>query len=414
MRNLFFLLVFAILLSACATPQTEQPAPSSGPIESTLPVIPTDTRAPTATEAPTATAEPTVEPTVEPTATPTLVPEPQWLAFIGNDGNLHLVDRISGETRQLTSDAAMMGSGDGLAIQYWNPQWSSDGSLLAYQRDVGTPLDSGYEMTYELWVYQMANDAHQQLPMEQRALGIAWKPGTHLLAFGAAYDEGYFTTRGEVDISKAKGIWGVDADTGESSELVAPQNGYTLRSPQWSREGRFLSFEEVWGYEGSGYFAYYDFDAQAYTSFEEAFGFYDWSPDSETIVHDTLTYSATGTERIYLRPRTGGESEQFSPDYELGYAFWPLYSPSGEQVAYLAEIGAVDSGMYTLFVQPVTGGEPRQIGVFEFGLYLNWLPDESGIILSAGPFGTRQVFEVTLADGAVRVLADGDSPVLAP
>ena len=74
----------------------------------------------------------------------------------------------------------------------------------------------------------------------------------------------------------------------------------------------------------------------------------------------------------------------------------------------------IDSGMHTLIVQSLSGGEPRQIGIFEFGLYLNWLPDESGIILSAGPFGTRQIFEVSLADGSVRVLADGDSPVLVP
>ena len=407
MKKLYFLLVFAMLLSACAAPGNGQPIQATEVVVvSTLPVIPTDTDAPADTEEPTATPEPTLPPTA--------VPEPQWLAFIGNDGNVRIVDRLSGEIRDLTSDAAAMGSGDGLSIQYWNPKWSSDGTLLAYQRDVGTPVDSGYTLVYELWVYQMASGTHQQLPLEQRALGIAWRPGTHILAFGAAYDEGYFTTRGEVDASKAMGISVLVADTGESSELVAPQNGYTLRSPHWSRDGRFLSFEEVSGYEGSGYFAFVDMQTKEYTSYEEAFGFYDWSLDGETIVHDTLTYAATGTERIFLRPRAGSESQQFSPDYELGYAFWPLYSPSGEQVAYLAEIGEPDSGMYTLFVQSLSGGEPRQIGIFEFGIYLNWLPDESGIILSAGPFGTRQIFEVSLADGNVRVLADGDSPALVP
>jgi hypothetical protein len=36
------------------------------------------------------------------------------------------------------------------------------------------------------------------------------------------------------------------------------------------------------------------------------------------------------------------------------------------------------------------------------------------LILSVGPVGTRQVLEITLADGSVRVLADGDAPVLLP
>ena len=152
MKKLYFLLVFAMLLSACAAPATGQPIPTTEVVVvSTLPVIPTDTAAPAATEAPTATPEPTLPPTA--------VPEPQWLAFIGNDGNLRLMERLSGETRQLTSDAAAMGSGDGLSIQYWNPKWSSDGTLLAYQRDVGTPVDSGYTLVYELWVYQMASGA---------------------------------------------------------------------------------------------------------------------------------------------------------------------------------------------------------------------------------------------------------------
>jgi Tol biopolymer transport system component len=403
MKKVSILMLIVILLSACSAVSTAPPQATTGPIVSTLPVVPTDTTQPT--QVPIATAEPTQ----------TAVPEPEWIAYIGNDGNLRLVDRLGGETRQLTTDAATYDESQQPVVQYWNPQWSSDGTLLAYQRDLGTPAaDSGYTFTYELWVYQPLSETQQRLPVEPRALGIAWKPGTHLLAYAAAYDEGYFTMRGEVDSSKASGIWGVNVDTGESQELVPVQNGYSLRAPQWSREGRFLSFEEVWGYEGSGFFAYYDFEAQEYLSWGEAVGYYDWSPDSEKIVHDTLTYTPTGSERIYLRPRAGGEAQQFSPDYEVGYAFSPLYSPSGEQIAYLAEIGAMDSGMYTLFVQPVAGGEPRQLGIFEFGIYLSWLPDESGLVLAAGQFETRQILEVALTDGSVRMLADGDSPVLVP
>ena len=360
------------------------------------PVLLTDTAEPATTGAPTATTE------------------PQWVAFVGNDGNLRLVDRLGGEIRDLTTDgtpASGFTAGE-TTIQYRSPRWSSDGQFLAYLREVGTPVDSGYSFTYELWVYKVSDDAEWQLSVDQRALGISWRPGTHLLAYAVVYDEGYFPLRGDIDATKAKGIWAVDVDRGEIMELVAPQNGYSLRNPAWSRDGRFLSFEEIWGYEGSGYFAYFDFDTQEYTSFGEAFGFYDWSPDSKTIVHDTLTYTATGTERIFLRPRTGGDSQQISPDYELGYAFSPRFSPSGEYVAFLAEIDAIDSGAYTLFVQPVSGGEPRELGTFEFGIYLSWLPDGSGLILSAGPFETRQVFEVSLADGSLRVLADGDAPAL--
>jgi hypothetical protein len=415
MKNLFVLFVLVSLLTACAPapaaplpPATDTIAPSAQPpmatdttAPATQPVVPTDTSAP----AP------------EPSATPTseVVAEPEWVAFVGTDGNLRLVDRLSGETRDLTTDALAMGAGtaDQKSYQYWNPRWSSDGQFLAYQRDIGTPIQSGYDVTYELWVYDMASGTSRVLPIEGRALGIAWKPGTHLLAYGAAYDEGYFTNRGEIDPTKAKGIWAIDVDSGQITELVAPQNNFSLRAPQWSPNGQFVSFEEVSGYEGMGYFAYYDFEAQQYKSFEQAFGFYDWSPDSTTLVHDDMTYTATGTERIYLRP-LGGESQQLSPDYEMGYAFWPRFDPSGQQVAYFANLGDIDSQVYTLFVQPVSGGEPVSLGEFEYAAYLSWLPDGSGLVIGVGPWETRQVIEISLADKSVRVLADGDSPALRP
>lgn len=403
MKNLSYLLLVTVFLSACAPLPATQPVLSSDtPIVSTIPVIPTETSQPV----PTATTEP------EPTSTS--VPDPQWMAFIGSDGNLRLVDRISGETRAVTTDALAMGAGtaDQNSYQYWNPKLSSDGQILAYQREIGVPDGAGYSVTYELWVYQLADGSSRQLALEQRALGIAWKPGTHWLAYGAAYEDGYFTLRGEVDSSKAKGIWIVDVDSGENKELVAPTNIYTLRAPQWSPDGRFVSFEEVWGYEGSGYFAFYDLESQEYISFGEAFGIYDWSPDSTTIVHDDMTYTATGTERVYLRPRDAQVSQQLSPDYELGYAFWPRYDPTGTQVAYFANLGGPENMTFTLFVQPVSGGEPVSLGEFENALYLSWLPDGSGLIMSVGPYESRQVIEVSLADKSMRVLADGDAPDL--
>jgi Tol biopolymer transport system component len=106
--------------------------------------------------------------------------------------------------------------------------------------------------------------------------------------------------------------------------------------------------------------------------------------------------------------------QQLSPDYELGYAFWPRFSPSGEQVAYLAEIGTFESMQYTLIVQPTTGGEARSLGVFSSAQSLSWLPDGSGLILGTGPYEARQVIRVSLADGTVNTLAEGDSPALAP
>lgn len=395
------LLFIFLLLAGCATPA----------LETVLPATPSE---PVATQ-PLLTPSPTVEPTPQPTDTALPEPAPKWIALIGQNGNIRLMDRLTGRNLDITSDATgPVFANDGKTVAYRNLAWSSDGQLLAYVREVGETVEYGYIYTYELWVFQVATQTSRLLAMNQPTVGLAWRPGTHWLAFGVPFEEGYFTTRGQVDSAKARGIWAFNTDTGENVELVAPQNGYSLGNPQWSRDGRLLAFEEIWNYEGRGYFAYYDFETQEYIALNEAIGFYDWSPDNAMLVYDTLTYIARGDERIFLRPRQGGEPRQVSPDYEQGYAFWPRFSPSGEQIAYLSGMGSPEQMEYTVFVQPLAGGEPRSLGSFANGLYLTWLPDESGLILAAGPFEARQILEISVDDGATRLIAEGDVPALQP
>lgn len=379
----------------------------------TQPPLPSATSAPIVTEIP----APTLEPTLAPSSTPTTIPEPLWLAYVGNDGNIALVDRLSAEIRPVTSDGTPAGSAAGgqTTVHYSDLKASSDGQYLAFRREVGTPVDWGYSYAFEVWVYRQDAQESQRLLTDISVIGMDWRPGTPWLTFAMAPDEGYFAARGQVDSSKAKGIWAVNVESDERLEWVPPENGLSLRNPQWSPDGRYLAFEEIWGMEGSGYFAYYrfdQFDKQDYGSWGEAIGSFDWSPDSERIAYDTLTYIAAGSERVFLRSLDGEDAQPFSPDLGQGYAFGPRFSPSGNQLAYLANLDGPDNPAYTLFVQQVDGSEPHQLGNFEYGGYLSWLPDESGLILSGVTYGMKQIFEVSLSSGEVRVLADGDMPVL--
>jgi Tol biopolymer transport system component len=336
-----------------------------------------------------------------------------WIAYTGRDGNLYLLNHADGEVRQLTSDGTGNEFTTGVTtVQYFSTAFSSDGKFLAYRRDVGTPIESGLAFVNELWVYDVENAAQQMIYENKAVIGLAWKPGTHLLAYGFSTDPNYFTARGQVDSSLATGIWATDMDTTQNLELVSPQTGYTLVNPRWSRDGRYLAFAEVNNYEGAGIFSYYDFETQAYLSWNEPIGFFDWSPDSQTLVYDSLTYAPSGDERVYLRALQSEQAEQFSPDYAVGYAFSPRYSPAGDQIAYLAEVGTMDTNQFTLFVQPIGGGESQVLGTFENALYLTWLPDGSGIVFSAGPFEARSLLEVSLVDGAVKTLAEGDAPAM--
>jgi Tol biopolymer transport system component len=338
------------------------------------------------------------------------------IAYLGRDGNVWVLEWPGGTSTQITSDADA-GPMDGTAptapiISYYFPAISSDGNLVAYRRDEGTPIESGLNFTFGLWVYDLRTGESRQI-IEQNPAGFAWKPGTHLLAYGTGVEEGYFTLRGQTPTAElANGIQGIDLDSGEVSELVRPERGLALYTPAWSPDGRFLSFNELTNYEGMGDFAYYDFEAQEYTFWDEAIGLNDWSPDSSQIAYDMLTYTATGTERIYLSPRTGEAQTPFSPEFEPGYAFNPVFSPQGDRIAYLVNKVGPDDQIHTLVVQDLAGGEPRELGSFESAFGLSWSGDGNYLIFGAGAFQNEQVVAVDVTTGSSNVLAQGTQPAV--
>jgi Tol biopolymer transport system component len=292
--------------------------------------------------------------------------------------------------------------------------WSSDGILLAFERQITEPVEGGINTSTEIWIFELDSGNLRTLSSDLRISTTAWRPGTHILAYTSWLDDNYFSARGQVDSTKAIGVWGIDADSGESLELVPPENGYSLSWIKWSPDGRYLLFHEVLYYEGAGAFAYYDLETGTYTATQEIIGSTDLSPNNQTLAYDSLTYVATGGEGIFLRPLEGGEPQQFSPDYELGYAFHPLFSPNGDEIAYLAEIGSLETGQYTVVIQALDGGEPLPLGTYESAFNLAWLPDASGLVLSAGPYENSQVLEVSVLDGTSRVLAEGRDPAPQP
>ena len=165
------------------------------------------------------------------------------VAYIGTDGDVWVLE-AGGETpRQVTFDANQIG-GEDAAVEYGSPRLSSDGTLLAYRMDVGTPSEGGYDFTSGFWVTNLATDEGRQI-LDGRPAGFAWKPGTHILAYGTGVELEYFMTRGEPDTALATGISAINLDSDETLELVAPERGYALYGPNWSPDGRFLAFEEV-------------------------------------------------------------------------------------------------------------------------------------------------------------------------
>ena len=415
LRSILPVLLALALLSGCAAPAPQIALATPTTANQAEPAA---TLTPLTVLAPSPTAE-VIQPTAEtePTAPPAPESQAGSIAYSGADGNVWLVNPSSGEMKQLTQDAAPSINPNTTApVDYCCMEWSSDGRLLAFYRQAGTPVEQGMQFAYSLWVYDAASGETRLLLDQQSITGFAWKPLTHLIAYGLPVEPNYFVSRGGVAAELARGIAAVDADSGAVLELVKPERGFTLVNPNWSPDGRFVSFEEVLYMEGRGSFAYYDLEEQKYTSWEKPIGGYDWSPDSAAVVYDTLTYAPSGTERIFRSSREGADEQPLSPDFEPGYAFSPVYAPQGDWVAYLAELGDPSNSQYKLFVQSSQDGEPRELGTFEQPGYLGWSPDGQSLVLGVGPFGsdTRQIVIVSAADGSVKPLVKGSEPAWQP
>jgi Tol biopolymer transport system component len=334
------------------------------------------------------------------------------LAYIGKDRNIWFHPGLGLEPRQITMDAAGPSSDTGVA--YFSPQISSDGRWVAYRREVATPIDSGHQYNFELWVYDLKTGMGRPV-LEENPAGFAWKPGGHLLAYGLAVPEGYFVGGDNpIDSSLARGVMGYDADTGETMELVRPERGYALYSPQWSPDGRLLSFEELVYIEGRGLFAYYDFKSGSYVAWKEAIGNYAWSPDGSQIIYDRLNYVAMGTEELFARPLQGGREQRLT-NYasESEYAFSPALSPGSDRIAYLADFSGPDGQTYSLLIDDLAGGEPALLGTFDTVLNLTWSPDGEWLVFSAGPWDSQELVAVNVLDGSTMRLGPGTMPEVA-
>jgi Tol biopolymer transport system component len=376
----------------------------SGTEQTTVPTL-------TRTEAPTSGPEPT------PIVLPTEVDTPAFqLAYIGGDGNVWFRLGPDASPLQITTDGSpgTSGGNTGPSITYSHPAISDDSTWVAFQSYVRTPIESGMEFEYGLWIHNMTTGENRQI-LEEMPVGLVWKPGTHLLTYGLSVADAYFAgARGVPDASLAEGILTYDADSGEWGELVSPELGYSLVNPRWSLSGRFLGFDEVAFYEGRGTFAYYDFGQGMYIAWEEAIGNYAWSPDETKIYYDRLTYVASGTEEIFSRSFPEGSEEQITKyTSEFEYAILPTTSPDGNRIAYLASLDGPDDEIFQLMVQDIGTGKTHSLGTFANVYYLIWSPDGERLFFSAGPWDGQNLLVVNADDGAVWNSGPGTMPSVA-
>ena len=287
--------------------------------------------------------EPTPEPTEE-------IPDYSipTMAYIGPDDNIWLLETGSQTPRQITFDANRTG-GDGAKVVYLSPLLSSDGTLLVYYMDVGTPSASGYDYTYGVWVANLITGEHTA--RYWKVVSLAW-PGNPAHTCWLTGMRLIWTIPIPVMSRILPRPWGSTLLTWTAVKSIIwwrLNAGMPSLSPNWSPDGRFLAFSESVSME-TGMFAYYDLENQEYVAWDESLGRASWSPDGSLLTYDRIYYVATGEERLYLRPRQGDE-QLLGPDYDgPAYASQPVFSPAGDQIAYLARLDGPETDFATIMV----------------------------------------------------------------
>ncbi|MFZ3080014.1 MAG: hypothetical protein WA109_10020 [Bellilinea sp.] len=410
------ILLSVVALSGCGIGPKGVPSATG---EAPTPVEAVDTSAPVDTVAPTDQPAPTQVPTDLPGPISTVAAEYQMLAYVARDGNVYLKDLLTDKELALTEDATLGQKDPAEIVEYHDLAWSSDGLLLAFQRLTAAATDSGRDYHFNLWVFDVLTGSISEVLADVQTAGFAWRPGTHQLTYALTVQEGYFTARAEVNSASATGIFSIDVDAGSDPvEIVTPSGGFSLVAPQWSADGRIVAFSEIFGMEGTGNFAYYDFDAGEYVRREQQVGNYDLMPDGSRLVFDTLTYIPGGMERIWVVNLDWTGAQRISPHYGEGYAFGPKLSPDGQQVAYWKGIGmpgepAPDQN--ELFVQPVAEtNNPKSYGMVQSPYSLDWMTDGKSLILNVGDPEHREIVTISLEDASVDKLADGTYPAMRP
>jgi len=361
------------------------------------------------------TPQPT--PTEIPTQIPTNTSEPKtanWVAFVGLDGNVQLVDPLNDDQKMLTKDGLSMNTtSPDPYIQYSNPTWSSDGLFLAFKKTIITTLPDRQTYQDSLIVYKINEDESFEILNGETFTGFSWRPGTHVISYSLMTDPNYFTARGTVDESLAKGIMGFDIDTMQSMELVSPQ-GYNLVWPHWSPDGRFVGFDEILYMEGRGNFAYYDFEDQEYVSWDRPIGVYDWSRDGENLVYDYLTYAPNGEERIFINDRYDEDETQIADTEANYYLSNPLFSPNGGQIIYKETDLTLDANATQLVVMNLES-EHKEIILESADVFdVIWSTDGEMVLVVIGPYNSPALMEVNLYDLTTREIGNGWWPAWQP
>jgi len=139
-----------------------------------------------------------------------------------------------------------------------------------------------------------------------------------------------------------------------------------------------------------------------------------WSPDGKYVAYSSKklsgkAYTLSTNTDIYLYDVTTGEEKNIT-EGNMGYDKVPVFSPDGSMVAYSSmEEDGYESDLERLFVYNIASGERKWVSEgWDYNVgNMQW--NGTGEIWFTSPYlGRQPVFKISLADGAVTKVTEGD------
>jgi Tol biopolymer transport system component len=275
------------------------------------------------------------------------------IAYIGNDGNVYVIDQSGASRFQLTNDITTKNQN---AALYRLPTWSRDSSSLAFMRHER----AGENLISEIFIARPKEETVQKIfSGYDFTIYLNWSPdNTHLgLLTSAPNGQNIIFQSLPIDNSEKKILdtgnpfywsWAPDGKT-----MLVHKNGLA-ESPQ---QLAFLKDE-------AGEIIEFVLDAPP-ASFQAPA----WSPSGEYILISTR--STDSTQQIILTDSSGA-NPQVIADVKLNAAF--AWAPDSEQFAYILSDRQVQNGAFgTLHIGDVYGSPEIVIDEDVVGFF--WSPD---------------------------------------
>jgi Tol biopolymer transport system component len=302
-----------------------------------------------------------------PSQTPPEIPNGQ-IAYVGNDGDLQILDLLTGDSRQLTSGEHV-----------YSPAWSPDGKRIAYIRDTDVAEQK------EIVLLDITSQMETAIPESRLPMlaDVTWSPDGHFVVG----DLGCCVT--------GRSLVLFDADNKRIYKKITYSQGYA-----WSPDGKRLALGRA-------------VPLQQPISVE--------SGDSSSVI---LLDLQTGAEKLIAQ---GSRESLYSPDCWLSvttliyrelvwneqnqrgdYKLWQVMPDIKGKPVELASGTTPDCDNNVAY-----NALPSNLRAAGVGR-VSWSPDRQWAVLSINNGTTRTIYLLQIASHSVHQLMDGNEPFWQP